>query len=717
MTPEQEQSLLDQTAARIRALTDAAYADLIQRIRNGEAPRDAIAAVTAGFAGEYYAELSVAFSAMLTKTIGVAEIKAWPLGEVALSERLYRHTAEVNAATDRIIREHAKGFTQARELAMQLYEGYEFKVDPLAVKARLPKYLRAAMRDPSVSHGLDQIFARARAAELKTPALRAAYLQAIDEVERGAGMERLRNVIKTAWYERNRYFANRIAQTELHRVYEDQKAVEVMDDDDLEWVQVRMSATHPRVDICDFHARLDRYGQGPGVYPKDVAPKPPFHPFCLSGDTLITASGRIAAVSKRWFDGYVVVITTATGKHITATINHPILTRGGWIAAGLLNLGDEVVCRVAADGVGSDVIINDQHQDVPTSIAEIADAFFGSSQVTPTEVPVSAEDFHGDGVAGQVAVIGTDSKLGDWVDAGFPEHAQHHDFSGACPTHGRLLGNGICNFGGEASSRASKSGMGISGQGGSLGIAESRHSDSAGIAAASNADSAPIEVVNDSGSADADPFGYREAGFAAGIRGNNSSANLGGDDASFLAADGERVGPAAEFEPALNKSSFYGFSADSILASKIIKGETGAIVFEAIVNIKFSFWSGHVYNLDTEYGHYTSNGIITHNCRCRIVPRYDIDADIPQRERNGADRIFMRSLSQYDQRLVAGSRERLQRFHDGETIESIHDQATRKEYRLKRFRDGESIESIYDQATRKEYRLKRLGEIKPQPET
>lgn len=280
MTSEQEQALLDQTAARIRALTETAYADLIQRIQNGEAPRDAIAAVTAGFAGEYYAELSVAFSAMLAKTIGAAEIKAWPVGEVALSERLYAHTREVNAATERLIRNHREGFVQARTLALQIYEGYEFQVDPLQVKARLPKYLRLALRDPAISQGYSQILARIRANQLKTPALRAAYLQAIDALEAGAGAERLQKMARIAWYERNRYFANRIAQTELHRAYEDQKAIEMMDDQELAWVQIKLSVTHHKPDVCDYHARLDRYGQGPGVYPKAEAPKPGFHPFC-----------------------------------------------------------------------------------------------------------------------------------------------------------------------------------------------------------------------------------------------------------------------------------------------------------------------------------------------------------------------------------------------------------------------------------------------------
>lgn len=93
-------------------------------------------------------------------------------------------------------------------------------------------------------------------------------------------MDALEKQLKIAFYERNRYFANRIARTELHRNYTDQVARELMDDDQMEYVQWRLSSTHPKTDICDRHAKLDAYGLGPGVYPKTDAPKPPAHPFC-----------------------------------------------------------------------------------------------------------------------------------------------------------------------------------------------------------------------------------------------------------------------------------------------------------------------------------------------------------------------------------------------------------------------------------------------------
>lgn len=54
-----------------------------------------------------------------------------------------------------------------------------------------------------------------------------------------------------------------------------------MEQERIQYVQIRLSSKHPKTDICDYHAKVDLYGLGPGVYPKAEAPKPPFHCFCL----------------------------------------------------------------------------------------------------------------------------------------------------------------------------------------------------------------------------------------------------------------------------------------------------------------------------------------------------------------------------------------------------------------------------------------------------
>ena len=72
----------------------------------------------------------------------------------------------------------------------------------------------------------------------------------------------------------------RIALNETARAYNDARAFEYANSNDIQVVKIQMSITHPRTDICDYYAGVDKYGLGAGVYPKDKAPVPPFHPFC-----------------------------------------------------------------------------------------------------------------------------------------------------------------------------------------------------------------------------------------------------------------------------------------------------------------------------------------------------------------------------------------------------------------------------------------------------
>ncbi len=121
-----------------------------------------------------------------------------------------------------------------------------------------------------------------------------AYLEAIDAMEKGRGAKVLEKKLGVAYQERMRYFANRIAQTELHRAWMDKQAAEIMADEGIEVVQFQMSGTHPRTDICDLYASQDAYGLGPGLYPKEHAPLPPLHPHCRCGlisKRLISAKG------------------------------------------------------------------------------------------------------------------------------------------------------------------------------------------------------------------------------------------------------------------------------------------------------------------------------------------------------------------------------------------------------------------------------------------
>jgi hypothetical protein len=232
------------------------------------------------FDGPYLDAMAEALGSVTGERISAKELREYVIGEVTLSNQLYHQAHETAARVRRILAEHTRYAHDARKLALDLYEGYGFRErETLTPRVRLPKYL-----DDAILNGeLDALLARIQAANLKTPALRAAYLQALDRILKGAGQGAIDRALDVAVQERYRYFANRIAQTELARAQNEQIAREIMADDAIEVVQFRMSASHPAVDICDAFAHTDRYGLGPGCYPKALAPRPPLHPHCLCG--------------------------------------------------------------------------------------------------------------------------------------------------------------------------------------------------------------------------------------------------------------------------------------------------------------------------------------------------------------------------------------------------------------------------------------------------
>lgn len=290
MTPAQEEALIAVALAGLDDALRAAFDQVMQQLKAEVEPREAIRQAMESFRGAMADTMAVALSALLAESVGSASVLQMQVGPMALSARLYALTEETAEVVRGIVERHAQGFQDARALALDLFEGYDFReagAEPLRVSPRndkLPRYLREALAtDASLAGQIERALARLQVDGLRIQALRAAYrgvLAALTEIEAGTGAEVLTRRIEIAFFERVRFFARRIAETELHRAYSQRQAAELMADEDVEWVQWRMNPSHPRADICDFLAGVNRWGLGPGVYLKARAPVAPAHPFC-----------------------------------------------------------------------------------------------------------------------------------------------------------------------------------------------------------------------------------------------------------------------------------------------------------------------------------------------------------------------------------------------------------------------------------------------------
>jgi hypothetical protein len=272
------------TKKQIKEITDAAYATMIGLILVEKlAPREAIAAVVATWEKQYYEVLSKAFSDTLQKSVGVDEIKAYRVGKVRLSNKLYKDAAIVTRDVDNIIRKHAQGWQDVKKLSLEIFDGYSPVADPLKWNPNspaIPKSIRDAILSDHPSKQAIAKLTKRYADSLKTPALRAAYMEALDAAENGVGGHRLQKKLNVAFNEKMRYQANRIAQTEMHKVWQSAQLERLQADPDITTLQFTMSSSHSVSDICDVYAKQDKYGLGIGMYPVGKAPVPPLHPFC-----------------------------------------------------------------------------------------------------------------------------------------------------------------------------------------------------------------------------------------------------------------------------------------------------------------------------------------------------------------------------------------------------------------------------------------------------
>jgi hypothetical protein len=289
------------------------------------------------------------------------------------------------------------------------------------------------------------------------------------------------------------------------------------------------------------------------------------HYNCVLPDTFVQSVSLPSAVVTRNYKGQAITIKTLSGKFLSITPNHPILTSRGWVAAKDIQLGDYVISHAWDNGTAARVDPYKYH-----SPATIEDIFFSLRMDGITSVPSSPKDFHGDGMQGEINVIRPTGKLRNKFFAAFGEPLFEEFFSGR-------------DF--EI-----------------IGLAPQSHFDkSQGISWITanrimGGDGIPTVLLGRA-------IGHHDSvRFGVGSEFNIvSDQDLTDNVTRYAETLGDRI---FRFSPFV--------SPDNILSGKLIP--------DRVVSIDSFFYDGHVYNLETKNGWYISNGIITHNCRCAPIP-------------------------------------------------------------------------------------------------
>ena len=394
-------------------------------------------------------------------------------------------------------------------------------------------------------------------------------------------------------------------------------------------------------------------------------PSLPQHRGCVTGDTFVSTVGRISKVYKRRYKGLLYRITTSSGNTLTVTPNHPILTDKGFIRAHLLNVGDNVISDNGLETIG---IVGKGKDDGKSLIKDVFCSFCKSPPVFTCTMPTTPEDFHGDAVYNKVDVISADRELGGKRNvSGFKLTGKDGFVNGNTATvlcYETHKGGFFQIF----NSHSSSLGRLVSGfrKFGDLLWTGITHPLNLLFVWVPLGYAVLPEKSNHCGSTDTETAGN-----------SRNSDSLVVKLKNFI--NRKIVGRALS---ACINSSFKKNEPDDVfgateLSSNILDRYSAQISTDSIISVDVKFSFTHVYNLETENNWYIANGIITHNCRCIIVPYFDIENDV-RASKDGyvsSKVTFEDWLEEQDektQREVLGTT-RFKMFKDGTKIKDFVD--------------------------------------------
>lgn len=323
------------------------------------------------------------------------------------------------------------------------------------------------------------------------------------------------------------------------------------------------------------------------------------HPRCLPPGVVVSGPERLAT-TRRWFKGELRVIRTAGGQELPITGNHPVLTDQGWIPANLVQPGDNLV-RSEFGHDARPLVVPDKYE----APAKVEDLWCPDRMLALRSVPTTPEDFHGDGLHGEVDVVLPDGLLG-----------YRGLVPGLKPAAEALLRRGV-----EAAT-------GLSGDGPPHQVVE-------GLLAAANGVMRRFRLVEsvarghlagaygpslghgpdlDAGQFETTPDHVTAQAVAKGERIFTSACNVLGYD---LWRDEDLSprwdAPAGPFSVE-TRGAYAGIGVD------LLRRFAGQVHLDRVVENVTTQWAGHVYNLTSSEGWYSANGLIVSNCDCTHVP-------------------------------------------------------------------------------------------------
>lgn len=336
---------------------------------------------------------------------------------------------------------------------------------------------------------------------------------------------------------------------------------------------------------------------------------------CFTGETRVRCNARIGL--KTSYSGEMVELHTALGNTLTATVNHPVLTGNGWMAAGDLQKGNELIG--ACGNIDSMVhgIVDDEQ--TPGSAKDLFESLAAQGLRI---VPMSPDDFHGDANLRkpEIHVACSNSALMDEIQAAINTRIGENGLDGAL--HGRVktTGDAIC-----PTETLSIKGHTVFSQDSSYGrLGKSEALGDLRL----TAETATIERQHS-------PLGVVVSGVRYLPGPTKLSLNTTWRALDGLPAQDGRISPSANIDTSKRQGAPKSGPAASDLFSQLLKANAGLIARDEVVQIRKFYGSHDVYDFVTSTGLILAGGVVVSNCQCRM---YSLsDQDLKKMGKSGPD--------------------------------------------------------------------------------
>ena len=353
---------------------------------------------------------------------------------------------------------------------------------------------------------------------------------------------------------------------------------------------------------------------------------------CVTGNTRVSGPG-VTHLARRWHAGRIIELRTASGRVLTVTGEHPILTRRGWIAAEHVHKGDDLIRYTRSVertppltwGV-PDV------DDMPPPIEEIFCSLMQPRARGGTMARVVNLDR--EGRKSEVDVILADAELSDWLQPSRDERVRQILLELSDRRLGALFTNRALGEHRGWDRRPSDPAYEVA-RLCSCGVGVSADAHEAGIRARAHRDASDAQTFRDAGGGTSvlkreHPYGVP----AAIVRGDRRSdgveiqppprrdlathqdtdgmligARIGGipDHAGFGSRTDVNTGPHQAFHD--------GSRSTGVLTGQMVGRTPREIPFDydRCVSVKIMAGGCHVYDITTQGGWIIANGLVIHN--------------------------------------------------------------------------------------------------------